>query len=139
MNAESSPVCGRMRRERQRASASVGGEPKHAAEQRTYHHGGGPDLVRRTRGERLVVSAGEDFGDVAQRAVQREERIGSEIRVGWLRAVIAILSDAGPAGEQRPDGAVVITAAAEFWRVIGDDTHAPVGLVVGAGKLRDHS
>src|SRR5258708_3379490 len=49
------------------------------------------------------------------------------------------LVDAGADGEQRPNGCVVVSAAAKFWRTIGNDAHAPVGLVIDAGKLRDHS
>src|SRR5882762_4923838 len=52
--------------------------------------------------------------------------------------MVAILADAGPTGEKRPYGAVVVSTTAEFRRAIGDDAHAPVGLMIGAGKLRDH-
>src|ERR1700720_1966725 len=103
-----------MRSKGERCSLRVGKKPKHTAKQWADHHGCRPDLVRRTRRKRLVVVAGENFGDVAERAVQREERIGAKILISGLRAVITILADAAPAGEQRPDGAVVISAAAEF-------------------------
>src|SRR5260370_12425002 len=33
----------------------------------------------------------------------------------------------------------MVSAAEEFWRTIGNDADAPVGLVIDAGKLRDHS
>src|SRR5882757_6951802 len=52
--------------------------------------------------------------------------------------MIAILANAGPAGEQRPDRAVMITTATKFRRAIGNDAHAPVSLVIGTGELRDH-
>src|SRR5229473_2049302 len=138
LDAELRPVRGRMWREGKRARCRIGGKPEHAAEQRAYDHGGGPDLMRRAGGERLVIVAGENFGDVAERAIESEERIGSEIRIGRLRAMIAILADAGPTGEERPNRAVVIAATAEFWGTTGNDAHAPVGLVLEAGKLGDH-
>src|SRR6266481_5609601 len=92
----------------------IGRKAKHAAEQRTNHHGRGPDLVRRASGKRLVVIAGENFGDMAERAIQRKQSVGAKIIVGRLRTMIAILANAGPAGEQRPDGAVMITTATKF-------------------------
>src|SRR5260221_11860653 len=81
----------------------------------------------------------ENLGGVARGAVQREERIDSKIRISGLRTVIAVLADAGPAGEQRPYGSVMVSATAEFWRARGNDAHAPVGLVIDARKLRNHS
>src|SRR6266404_1831754 len=126
-----------MRGKGERCSLGIRREPEHAAEQRAYDHRGGPDLVRRTCRERLIVVAGENFRDVAERAVQREERVGAKVFIRWLWAMIAIFADAGPAGEQRPDGAVMISAAAEFRRAAGDDAHAPVGLLVHIGELRD--
>src|SRR5882757_9106721 len=52
--------------------------------------------------------------------------------------MIAILANASPTGEKRPYRAVVVSTTAEFGRAIGDDAHAPVGLMIGARKLRDH-
>ncbi len=52
--------------------------------------------------------------------------------------MIAILAHRRPAREQRPHRAVVISAAAESGRAIGDDAHAPIGLEIGIGELRDH-
>src|SRR5712671_5762739 len=75
---------------------------------------------------------------MAQRSVQRQQGVGAKIVVGRLRTMVAILANAGPTSEQRPYGPVVVSAATKFRRAIGDDAHAPVGLVIDTGELRDH-
>ena len=94
--------------------------------------------MRGTGGEALVVIAGENFGDVAGRAIEREQGVGAQVGVGGVFVMIAIFADAGPAGEERPDRTVVVAAAAVARGAAGNDAHAPVGLVIGVGKLRDH-
>jgi len=97
VNAERIPVGGQMRSKGNSSRLGIGCKAKHAAEQRANHHGRGPDLVRRTSGKRLVVIAGENFGHMAERAIQRKQNVGSKIVVGRLRTMVAILADAGPA------------------------------------------
>ena len=55
--------------------------------------------MRRAGGKGLVVSAGENFREVAKRAIEREQCVGAEIRIRGKCAVIAILTHRRPAGE----------------------------------------
>jgi hypothetical protein len=79
----------------------------------------------------LVVVAGEDFGGVAERAVEGEQRIGAQVGVGRKGRVIAVFADAGPAGEERPDGSAVVAGGVVLWMRGGEDAHAPVGVELG--------
>ena len=101
-------------------------------------HGGGPNLVRGAGGEGRVVIAGEDFGGVAEGAVEREHGVGAEIGVGGSSTMVTVLADAGPSGEEGPDGAEMVAAGGIFRGIIRDDAHAPVGLVRRLGKFADH-
>ena len=110
-------------------------KPKHSLQHRAHHHRRRPDLVRRTRRERLVVIAGKHFRHMAQRSIQRQQRIRTQVVIRGKRLVIAILRNRRPPGEQRPHGPVVISAAAENWRTIRNNPHAPVGLDIGIRNL----
>src|SRR5271154_565768 len=110
-----------MRRKSDRVMGGVYCEAEHAAKNRVDDHGGGPDLVGGAGGEGGVVVAGEDLGGVAERAVEGEEGVGAEIGVRRGGAVIAVFADAGPAGEERPDGAEMVAAGAGLCGVAGDD------------------
>src|ERR1700682_84243 len=52
VDAERIPIRRQVRSKGYGRSLRVGCETKHAAQQRAYDHGGGPNLVRRTRGQR---------------------------------------------------------------------------------------
>ena len=81
-----------------------------------------------------IVIAGEHFSDVAERAIERQQGIGAQIRVRGICAVIAVFANRGPSGEQRPDGAEVVAAAVVLMRAVGNDAHAPIGLVISARR-----
>src|SRR5689334_5446502 len=93
--------------------------------------------MRRTGGEGLVVVPGENLGEVAKGTIGCEQGIGAEVGVGRKGAVVAVFSDRGPTGEERPDRAIVITRAIVDLRVPGDDAHAPICLMIFSGELRD--
>ena len=137
-DGERSPVGGNVGREGERARGGVWREAEQTAQDRADDHGRGPDLVRRAGGQRLVVRAGKHFRKVAERAIEREQCVGAQIFVRGQSAVIAIFPDGGPAGEERPHRAVMVAPAAEFRRMVRDDAHAPVGLLIDVGKLRNH-
>src|SRR4029077_15717246 len=52
--------------------------------------------------------------------------------------MIAILSDAGPAGEERPHRAEMISIAGVFGRGRRKNAHAPVSLHIRSDEARDH-
>src|SRR5262245_38635677 len=106
------PVSRGMRSEGEDVRVGVSREPEHTSQQGTDHHGGGPDLVRGTRGQRLILIAGKNFGDVAKRAIEREQGVGAEIAICGQLAMVLVFANRRPTGEQRPYGAVVIPASA---------------------------
>ena len=112
VNRKMAPLVRNVRRESERGVDGVGFQTEKSAQERAHHHGGGPDLVRGAGGERLVVVPGEHFGDVAGGTASGEAGIGLQIQISGEWTMIAILGDGGPAGEERPDGAVVVATAA---------------------------
>src|SRR5713226_5991556 len=51
--------------------------------------------------------------------------------------MVAILANRGPSGEERPDGAEVVSTAVVDGGVVRNDACAPVGLEVGIRELLD--
>src|ERR1700674_4639405 len=94
--------------------------------------------MRRARRKRLVIGAREHFRDVSKRAIEGKQSVCPEVRVGRKGTVIAILTGSGPACEERPDGSEMIAAAAEFRRMLRNNPHAPVRLVIQTSELRNH-
>src|SRR6516162_5427596 len=138
MKRKALPVGGKVRSKGQEMRSRVEFEAKHAAEQRADDHGGGPDLMRRTGRERLVVIAGKNLGDMAGRAVKGEESVGPKVVVGALRLVVAIFGNRSPAGEERPDRTVVVPTTAILRCAIGNNAHAPVRVMFVRGEQGDH-
>ncbi len=92
MNGKRGPVGGNMWSEDNFVSNSIRLEAQESAKHRTDHHGRRPDLVRRTGRERLIVITREHLGDVAERAIERQQSIRPEIGIGRQRTMIAILT-----------------------------------------------
>src|SRR5438876_8235991 len=84
-DGERGPFGGNMRRKGERSRGNLGLQAKKAAQQRAHDHRGGPDLVGRAGGKRLVGIARENLGDMAERAVKREQRVGAQIFVSGDR------------------------------------------------------
>src|SRR5579864_3927767 len=74
-------------------------QPEQTAQDWTDDHGCGPDLVRRTGRERLVVVAGENFSEMAERPVRAEQRIRPQIRVRRKGAMVAVFGHRSPSSE----------------------------------------
>ena len=51
--------------------------------------------------------------------------------------MVAVFSDGGPAGKERPHGAVVIAGSVVDLRLLRNDSHAPIGLVILGREPRD--
>ena len=51
--------------------------------------------------------------------------------------MIAVFGGRRPAGEERPHGAVVVAIGAVFRILIGNNSHAPIGLVIGSCESRE--
>src|ERR1700744_1686 len=94
-------------------------EAEEAGEQWANHHCGRPDLVRRCRGERLIVVAGESLGNMPERSIEGQQSIGAQIGVCRECRVIAILTRRCPAGKQRPDRSGMIAGSVIFRVVCG--------------------
>ena len=93
VNGERGPIGGRVRNQRDRVVRSIYLQSEHPTQNGTDDHGCGPDLVRRTGGERLVVVAGEDFGEMTERTVEGQQRVRAQVEVSGKSAVIFVLSD----------------------------------------------
>src|SRR4029077_4363384 len=102
-NRKRRPVRWYVRREGDLTFLCVGLETQHAAQDGTDNHGCGPDLMRRTGRKGLVVVAGQNFGEMAERAVAAEQSIGAQIGVCGERAVVAVFTHGSPSGKQGPD------------------------------------
>ena len=131
------PVRGNVRSETDRAVLRIAVQPKHAPQDGTDHHSCGPDLVRRTGCERLVIVSGKNFGEMAERAVAAEQRIGPEIGIGRERAMVAVFCNRSPTRKEGPDGTKMIARAVVDLRLPRDNPHAPIGLVIFRRQLRN--
>src|SRR4249920_3619745 len=118
-----------------RVALYVGLNPEHAAEDRADYHSRRPDLMWRIGRERLVVISGEDFGDVAQGSIEHQQCVGAQIRISWKRLVVAVFPDRRPSRKERPYGTEMISSAVIKRGAVGDDAHAPIGLLIGLRKL----
>ena len=116
-------------------TASVHVQAEQSAQQRIDHHGRRPDLLRRSCRQRLKIVAGKNFGHMSQRPIQSQQSIGPQVRIGGQRAMISILANRRPSGEQRPHRSKMISAWIVFRVVRRKNPHAPVGLLIGAGEL----
>src|SRR5260370_10996997 len=117
-NCEGSPIGGSVWRESERSLCGVSPQAEHATQQWADDHCRGPDLMRRARGKRLIISARKHFRDVSQRTIERQQRVGAHVRVRGKGTVIAILTHRSPAGEEWPDRSEMVAAAAAFRRLI---------------------
>ena len=135
---ECGPAGGNVGREGECMRSGIGVKTEEATQQRRHDHGCGPSLIGSGSREVLEVVAGENLGDVTDRASRSELGIGQQAGVAGKRAMIAILADGGPSGEERPDGTVVILAGLIFGIMRRNNARAPVGFEVGAGKAIDH-
>ena len=114
-----------------RLAAGVSRQTKKAAQQRADDHSRGPYLVRRTGGERLIVVAGENLGDVTQRSIERQQRVCPKIRISRQSPVVAIFPDRRPSRKQRPHRAEMIAARAVLRGAGRNNPHSPIGFVFG--------
>src|SRR5581483_3776416 len=112
-------------------------EPKHSADCRAKHHCRGPYLVRRGCSKSFIVSTREDFGHMAERSIQSEQSICAQIRICLERPMVAVLSDRGPASEQRPYRTVVIPGGSIQRIPLRDDAHSPISSLIPTGEMID--
>src|SRR2546425_1648275 len=91
--------------------------------------------MRRTGRDLLVVVARKNFRDVAERSIKREQGVGPKIGVSGKRLVVTVFANRGPSGKEWPHRTKVVSAAVVDGGAIGNDTHTPIRLVIGIGKL----
>src|SRR6266481_5069310 len=91
--------------------------------------------MRRTGRDLLVVVAGKNFRDVAERSIKREQGVGPKIGVSGKRLVVTVFANRGPSGKEWPHRTKVVSAAVVDGGAIGNDTHAPIRLLIGIGQL----
>src|SRR5580693_6498239 len=112
-------------------------QSKQPAQNWADHHGGRPYLMWRTRRKRLVVISRQHFCKVAESAIKAKQGVGPQVLIGRESAMVAVFADRCPTSKQRPDRTVVVTRTIVDLRMVGDDPHAPVRLMILGREFRN--
>ena len=107
------PVGREMRGHDQSPRRGIDVEPEQPTNQWRQHHRRGEELLRNRRIERLVESTGKHLGVPTERLVEAGPHDRLQREVTCRRVVVAILGQRDEAGDERPDGAVVVVKRIE--------------------------
>src|SRR6516164_11483866 len=121
MRCERRPIGRQRGPERDGSGKPIRFEAQQSAQNWAYHHGSGPDLVRRTRRKALVVAARKDLGNVAGRTIERQKRVCAKRLQPRMRLMVSIFADRRPPAEERPHRTKVVATGTIQRRMVGDD------------------
>ena len=104
-------------------------QAEHSAKHRAHNHGRRPDLVWRAGGQRLMIVPGKHLGDMPQRSIRTEQRIGPQIGISGQRPMVTVFPHRRPSRKQRPHRSKMIAARAVPGITRRNNPHAPVRLM----------
>src|ERR1700749_245396 len=93
-------------------------------------------MMRRTS-ERRVEVARQEFGHVAERVLPIKKDVRHQGLETDVRSAVLVSAKTRPAGEERPDRAVVIRERVVQTALVRDDSRAPVGREMAAAEMVD--
>src|SRR3978361_1347626 len=102
------PFGGQMRGDLHGVCQGVHLKAEDSPEYGSYDHRGGPQLVACASSEGLEEVTGEEFGDCSEILRGGEVGILHGALIARQRMAAAVLGQSGPAGEERPYGALVV-------------------------------
>src|SRR4051812_14780800 len=107
------PLRGQVRGDRDAAGWYVDVEAEQTANERGQYHRGREELLRHGSVERLVEATGEESRIAPERLVEPGTRDRLEREPSRRRVVVLVFGQRHEAGDEGPDGAVVVVQGIE--------------------------